>query len=202
MKKIVWFIRHGESLANADKHYKLDNFSNAQVPLSDIGKKQAEALTDYFVLAPDLIIVSPYSRAKQTAGFLIEKFPDVPKLEWPIHEFTFFSTDRRFDTTVAGWKLLVDAYWQRGDPLHLDGKGAESFVDFINRVSDVIEKIKNRKEKFIVLFSHELTICAVKYLLENKPKEVTSKEMKEFREYFLLNRILNAEKVEFVFDSL
>ncbi|MFA5431682.1 MAG: histidine phosphatase family protein [Candidatus Paceibacterota bacterium] len=198
-EKKVWFFRHGQSLANADKNYKANNFSIPLVPLSELGLKQAEEVVTNFNLVPDLIITSSYIRAKQTADHLIKKYPNIPQEEWEnIREFTYLSLDRCFDTTIGERKPFIDEYWERNDPLHFDGDGAESFVDFINRTRNAIEILKNRKEKFIVLFSHEFTISAVRYLLDKNPKEITSKEMREYREYFLANRIPNTGKVEII----
>src|SRR3989344_1027737 len=199
MNKTIRFIRHAQSEANVNKDYRADNFSVPLVQLSELGLKQAEGVVDYFNSTPDLIITSSYIRTKQTAKHLIEKYPNVPQEEWDIHEFTYLSLNRCFNTTFGERKPFVDEYWQRSDPLHQDGEGAESFMDFINRTRNALETLKTRKENFIVLFSHEYTIAAVKYLLEKNPGQITSKEMGEYREYFLSNRVPNASKVEFVF---
>jgi len=199
MKKKVWFFRHAQSLANANKNFKADDFSIPSVSLSPEGLKQAEELIRSFSAAPELVITSPYVRTRQTAEPLIKKYPAVLKAEWPIQEFTYLSLDKCFGTTILERRPLVEEYWQKSDPAHWDGKGAETFIDLINRAQDTIGKIKSRKERFIVLFSHEFFIAAVRYLLEKNPQNISSKEMVEFRQYFLLNRIPNATKVEFSF---
>ena len=89
MGKIIWFIRHAQSEANASKDYRADNFSVPTVCLSELGLKQAEKVIDYFETAPDLIITSSYVRTKQTAKHLINKYPATPQEEWLIHEFTY-----------------------------------------------------------------------------------------------------------------
>ncbi len=195
----IQFIRHAQSLANASQAFKANDFSVPMVSLSPEGFKQAEELINSFSVAPDLIITSPYKRTKQTAAPLIKKYPDVPQEEWEIHEFTYLSNTRCFGTTFLERRPWREEYWERSDPSYLDGDGAESFVDFIGRAKDTIVKLKKRKEKFVVLFSHEYTIAAIKYLLEKQPKEITSKEMGDFKEYFSTNRIPNASKVEFIF---
>jgi len=199
MPKTIWFFRHAQSLANANKNFRADNFSIPSVSLSPEGLKQAEELIKSFSVAPELVITSPYIRTRQTAQPLIKKYPAVLKAEWPIQEFTYLSLDKCFGTTILERRPLVEEYWQKSDPAHWDGKGAETFIDLINRAQDTIEKIKSRKERFIVLFSHEFFIAAVRYILENKPKQIVSKEMREFRQYFLANRVPNATKVEFIF---
>ncbi|MCX6760439.1 MAG: phosphoglycerate mutase family protein [Candidatus Nealsonbacteria bacterium] len=196
----VWFIRHAQSLANASSSFKADDFSVPLVSLSPKGFKQAEELINSFSEAPELIITSSYVRTKQTAEPLIKKYPNVPQLEWPIQEFTYLSKGRCFGTTILERRPWTEEYWQKSNHLHLDGDGAERFVDFISRAKDTIENLKNRKEDFVVLFSHEYFITAVKYLLEKKPNDITSEKMREFRKYFLSNRVPNTSKIKFDFN--
>jgi len=203
MKKTAHFIRHAQSLSNADKNIKSDDFASATVPLSKNGIKQAKEFADDFFLPPDLIITSPYERTKQTAAPLIKKFPGVPVEEWPIQEFTYLSLDRCNGTTILERKPWVDEYWARGDEFYNDGDGAESWMDLLSRASDVIDEIKLRKERFIVLFSHEYFIAMVKYILNtcNDEFDPTPRNIKDFRQYFLSNRVPNASKVEFTFND-
>ena len=197
--KTVWFIRHAESQSNADKSFKSDDFASATVPLSKHGIKQAEELADDFSVEPDLIVVSPYARAKQTAEPLIKKYPNVPVEEWPIQEFTYLSLDRCVGTTILERKPWVDEYWEKGDPFYSDGDGAESWDDFMGRAFGTVEMVKSREEKFIVLFSHEFFIAAVRYILSEEEFEIAPNHIKDFRRCFLSNRIPNASKVEFIF---
>jgi len=43
MKKKIWFIRHAESVANADEDLKLKDFSGSDMPISEKGLKQVLA---------------------------------------------------------------------------------------------------------------------------------------------------------------
>ena len=196
MKKKVWFIRHGQSLVNADENFISDDFSSAKASLSDEGFRQAEKLLEHFSDSPDLFITSSFVRTKETAAPLLKKYPNVAHEEWAIQEFTYIADKRCYNTTLLEKGSLKKEYWNRNNHLHYDGEGAESFIDFINRVQDTLENIKKRKENFIVLFSHNYTIAAVKYILKNKPKEITAELMKDFKEYYEANPIRNAEKIE------
>lgn len=196
LQKKVWFIRHAQSMANADKNFRTNYTSASLVPLSKFGFKQSEDIVKYFKEPPGLIITSPYLRTKQTAQFLIEKYPDVPKEEWQIQEFTYLSSQKCFNTTFNERRVLVDEYWNNADPFYRDDGGAESFTNFFARISQAINKLKLRKEEFIVLFCHEYVILAAKYMLEKKNIKTTDKEMKEFRKYCLLNKIQNTGKIE------
>ena len=199
MKKKIWFIRHGQSLANANENFKSDSFGGSSVSLSKKGQKQAEDLLRHFSDAPDLVITSPYARTKETARPLMSKYRRVRHEEWPIHEFTYLSRNRCQNTTFLEREPWKDEYWKKSNPAHHDGEGAESFVDFMERVRDTIEKIKEREESFIVLFSHNYTIAAIRYILEKNPKKITPEVMRDFKKYFKVNSVPNAEKVEFIF---
>jgi len=195
-KKTIWLIRHAESMANADPNYRANEFSIPSLQLSELGFKQAEKVIEYFKTAPDLIVTSSFLRTKQTAKHVLEKYPNVPHEEWGIHEFTYLSLNRCFNTSFAERKPFIQEYWDRNSPTYFDGEGSETFADFMGRTRKAIELIKNREENFIVLFSHQYTIAAFQYLLENNPKEITEKEMKAYREYFLSNKMNNTGKIE------
>lgn len=55
--------RHGESAANAGKATD----DPASIPLTDIGLRQADAIAREFPQMPDLLVSSPFLRARQTA---------------------------------------------------------------------------------------------------------------------------------------
>jgi len=196
MKKKIWLIRHGQSVVNADANLKTNDFSAWAASLTEKGHKQAEKLLEHFSDAPDLIITSPFVRTKETAKPLMTKHPHVAHEEWPIHEFTYLSDKRCFDTNFLEREPWKKEYWLKSSPSHNDGKGAESFIDFMNRVKDAIKRIKKRKENFIVLFSHMYTIAAIQYILEKNPKKITPEVMRDFKNYYKANPIPNAEKIE------
>jgi len=65
------FLRHGESTGNAENRHQ----GQADFPLTDLGKEQAERLAKYWKMnniSFDKIISSPLSRAEQTARILNE----------------------------------------------------------------------------------------------------------------------------------
>lgn len=86
----VYLIRHAESVSNAGER----TASHGGAELSSEGRRQAEALTARIGFRPDLIVVSPFVRTRQTAEPLRQKYPDVPVEEWPVQEFSFLDADR------------------------------------------------------------------------------------------------------------
>ncbi len=68
MKKII-FIRHGATPGNLEKRY----VGRTDEGLCEEGKKQARALASKLCITPDIIFVSPYLRARETAEILFPK---------------------------------------------------------------------------------------------------------------------------------
>src|SRR6266568_4822313 len=126
----VWFIRHSESEGNVG----LATSETAMIKLTARGIEQAERIALAFVEAPSLIVTSPYLRAKQTAQPTLLRFPDARHEEWPVHEFTFLSSLRYRNTTVVDRRPWAAAFWERCDPFYVDGEGAESFANLMNRI--------------------------------------------------------------------
>jgi broad specificity phosphatase PhoE len=61
----------------------------------------------------------------------------------------------------------------------------ESFVDFIGRVHETIERLKNSEHQTIPVFTHGQFIRAIMWLFLTGQGEINSMAMKEFY-YFLL----------------
>lgn len=186
----VRFIRHAESEANVGQATE----HPATIKLTPKGIEQAHAIADSFMRAPDLIITSPYKRTHETAQPTLSRFPHVPHEEWPVEEFTYLSPLDTL-TTPLDRKPKVDAFWQRQDPLYVDGEGTESFAGFITRVQNVIKRLREAKELSVVVFSHEQFILAILWLfLKNKLAPGSSlcpDSMKQFKEFLVTFRIPN-----------
>jgi len=71
----IHVLRHGEALHNVDR-----NYSEPDPPLTEIGRKQAEALD--FSFSPDVIVVSPMIRTLETAYYALHGKP-CKILVWP-----------------------------------------------------------------------------------------------------------------------
>ncbi len=173
---IVWIIRHAESEANAG----LPTLHPTTTKITPKGEQQAQQVALTIPPTPNLIITSPYLRTKQTAQPTIDRFPTVPHLEWQVQEFTFLTPSQYQNTTIHQRRPLVDHYWERCDPLYIDGEGAESFSVMIDRVHQMLSKITQLEEEFVVIFSHGRFIRAVLWTLFAKPTEVSSRTMQQF----------------------
>lgn len=185
----LWLIRHAESETNVG----LSTSDPVTVQLTPRGRKQAQQIARSFDEGPDLVITSPYVRSKQTAIPLLQSFPTTRHEEWPVHEFTYLVQSlRKGRSTQIERSGQVNAYWNRCDPFYRDGEGAESFADFMNRVWQVLERLKNAEENSIVIFTHGQFILAVLSCLMG----LILDDMQQFRYFLLANRIPNGAMIK------
>jgi 2,3-bisphosphoglycerate-dependent phosphoglycerate mutase len=188
MAKEIWLIRHGESTSNAGEATK----DASSIPLTDRGWQQARETACKFAIAPDLIVVSPYLRARQTAAPTAELFPDVPIEIWQVQEFTYLSPVRCANTTVEQRRPLVDAYWHTSDPRLVDGPGAESFSQMLDRVQAAARRIETLSASNIAIFTHGHIMQAWRMLADN-PQASDKADMKRYFAAFLDRPIENCE---------
>lgn len=171
--KTFYIIRHGESLAN--KGEKTDRHDT--VPLTDLGKTQALELLERISVVPDLIVISPFSRTFETAKPFIEKFPQVPVETWNVEEFTYLNPKIFNGTTREERQNSVREYWDKEDIHYQDDMSVESYLFFIQRIDQFLQKVSERKEQNIVIFSHGNFIYALKEFLDLKEKDLSVEEI-------------------------
>ena len=174
----VWFIRHSESVANSGARTR----EAPSYPLSALGFRQAEQLAAALHAEPDLIVVSPYVRARQTAGPAIRRFPNVRVEEWTVHEVQYLDPALCVDTTQDERRGLSDGYWLRCDPHHA-APGAESCVVFCTRVGAAIERAAQRTERRIFVFCHGQVMQAIAWLVLSRPAVIDSAAMRRFYDF-------------------
>jgi broad specificity phosphatase PhoE len=163
--KEIWFIRHAESNGNAGRP-TADNKTNS---LSGKGLQQANDLTTYLYFGdePDLIVHSKYKRAIQTMTPFSQSFPSVPVEEWPVHEFTYLCQEKYANTTETDRLPAKNAYWNTCDPEYVDGVGAESFTDLVDRAKLTLDLLRSRDERLTYVYSHGWFIKLVWWMLSN-----------------------------------
>ncbi len=188
----VLLVRHGQSVANAGG-IPADYITN---PLTELGHAQAKAFAEGFDCEPAAFVVSPFLRARQTAEPLLQRFPDVPVEEWPVHEFTFLEPARHNGTNEEQQMPHILAYWERGDPSYVAGAGTESFTLFLDRARDAIQRLAHiTAEGCIVVFSHGLLMQAFRLVLLF-PNASDAELMANFRRFHFAHFIQNVESLE------
>ena len=187
-KKTIRLIRHAESAANAG----LPTTNPGEIPLTEEGRTATErAALEFNGPAPELIVVSPYLRARQTAEPFISRFTGARVEIWPVQEFTYISPDRCVGTTYNDRKPLVEAYWQMAEPGYVDGPQTESFEGFIARVKEALARLRKRSEENILVVCHGIFMQAVEFYQNPSENPADPASMRRFERYMKRNPIPN-----------
>lgn len=184
------FIRHGESMANIGQW----DGGFAEIPLTNLGEKQAEILAGTWDFTPDLIVVSPYLRTQQTAAPTIARFPDVPVETWPIHEFTFWDPAYWGASPDATFEM-IERFWRDADPDYRHDPRTESFRDLLNRTENALAQVAARPElDRVLLFTHGHFMQALRHTLY-WPEWSAREKMANFRAYDDAHRVKNTQTI-------
>ncbi|MBD8591991.1 MULTISPECIES: histidine phosphatase family protein [unclassified Pseudomonas] len=175
--KVVRLVRHAQSAANAG----LATTSPDSIPLTELGHSQAHTLAGSIKSEPDLIIASPFERAIHTALPTAKRFPDTPFEIWAVEEFTYLSPGRLAGTTQADRKPLADGYWQTGDMELIDGPGAGSFIELLQRAKVMLDRLAAAEANQILAFSHGQFIRAVAWFIKHGETGGKPELMRRFR---------------------
>jgi broad specificity phosphatase PhoE len=192
--KRISLIRHAESHANVG----LKTSKPAEIQLTDKGQQQARELAESIYEMPDIVITSPFVRTLQTAKPLLDKFPQVKHEQWPIYEFNYLSLQRCNNTAMEQRIPWATEYWERCNPDYCDGDGAESFSQFIDRTRDTLNKLRQRPENRIIVFSHMLFISALNWGKQRDfSGKVSSADMQDFKWYLFEKTVANCEIISY-----
>ncbi len=179
----VWIVRHGESAGNvalreaeASGLHEIDvSRRDADVPLSELGQRQAEALGKWLgklpaAERPTRIYASPYARASQTSKVLINAaaLADVPfRVDERLREKEFGVLNR---LTRAG---ILATFPEQAELRAILGKlyyrppGGESWCDIILRLRSFWDTLRldDAGERVLVVCHSVITLC-LRYILE------------------------------------
>jgi len=182
----LYIVRHGESAGNVARnaahaaratHIQL-NHRDVDVPLSDLGHRQAVALGHWFArmgphARPDVLLVSPYWRAQQTARHIVDVGGLTPGAAQPaaderLREKEFGVVDR-----LTRWGIERDFPEQAKLRAEL-GKfyhrppGGESWCDVILRLRSALDTISmHHGGRRVLVVGHQVVVLCLRYLLEN-----------------------------------
>jgi broad specificity phosphatase PhoE len=168
---------------------------NAEAPLTELGIAQARAVAARVDRQPNLLIVSPHLRARATAEPISARWPNARREIWSIAELNYLSPERCANTTAQSRKPLADDYWRRCDPAYVDGPGAESFAQFMNRVRTFHDRLEALSEDFVIAVGHGQFFRAL--LVASADGFATTPEaMRRYRAAETADPIANAAIVE------
>ena len=195
--KDIWLIRHAESLANIGEATSTPR----EIPLSENGLRQADDLANSIDDRPDLIIISPYIRAEQTAEPFFELYPDVEVETSLVQEFTYLSVSRCRGTNSAQRRPWSEEYWERADPNYCDGDQSESFAEFIGRCSRFTSQMREREFELAFVFTHGQFIQGLLWNSMRFGREITSESMKAFQKFMTSFSIPNTAIIRVKIDE-
>ena len=98
---IVQWLRHAESEGNAG----LKTSSPETIALTSRGKEDATVFAAAMDQAPNMVVVSSFRRARETAMPILSRFQGAGQVTLPVHEFTYLCPERcratSFDDRLA-----------------------------------------------------------------------------------------------------
>lgn len=187
----VIFIRHGESTGNAGQ--PADDL--ARIELTPTGHAQARRVAAEWSQAPTLIALSPYLRTHLTAQPTRERFAQVPVQVLPMEEFTYLEPSRWRGTTREQRLPHIEAYWQRADPEHQDGPGAESYNTLLQRVQQTLAQLQQLPpDALVYAFSHGQFMQALRVSLLY-PHWTAQQQMAHFWPFNARHPVVNGERM-------
>jgi broad specificity phosphatase PhoE len=129
MPATIYYIRHGESAANAGARTSDEH----SIALTEKGWEQARGVRDQLLGKVSRIVASPYLRARDTAAPLSEaSLLEIHTL--PIEEFLYLDPVQCANTTQNERSEVRQHYWGLLDPDWRHSPHTESFSDLLRRV--------------------------------------------------------------------
>jgi broad specificity phosphatase PhoE len=180
----LWIVRHGESAGNVARDRALDegdvriplDTRDVDIPLSPLGERQADALGRWFGRAlakslPDVILASPYVRARDTARRFRDAGgadPDQPicvderlrEKEFGILDGLTMQGVRLEEPQQAEFRRLLGKFYHRPP-------GGESWCDVILRLRSLMDTIAlHYAGRRVVIFGHQVVVLCLRYIIE------------------------------------
>jgi broad specificity phosphatase PhoE len=181
----LWIVRHGESAGNVARdaahaagaeRIELSH-RDVDIPLSPLGEDQARALGRWFASAvpddrPDVLLVSPYVRARQTLSHFREQggaAGDEPiGTDERLREKEFGILD---GLTTSG---VASVYPDQAEFRRVLGKfyhrppGGESWCDVIFRLRSLMDTITlHYAGRRVMIVAHQVVVLCLRYVIEN-----------------------------------
>ena len=181
----LWLVRHGQSQGNVARDaadeagaHEIDiELRDVDVPLSELGRKQAEAAGRWFAALPcderpEVMLASPYVRAKQTAEIICREGalaggPAHTIIDERLREREFGVLDRltrrgierRFPEQAKLRKALGKFYHRP--------PGGESWADVILRLRSMLNTINlHYCDRRVLVVCHQVVVLCFRYILE------------------------------------
>lgn len=183
--RALWLVRHGQSEGNVARDAAdrdgLERVElpvrDADVPLSDLGRRQAEAFGHWLgeqprERQPTTVLCSPYLRARQTARrILTSAGGDLARLEVDVDERL---RDREMGVlTDLTWNGITALHAEEADRARRLGRyyhrppGGESWADMTLRLRSVLADVAlHLADERVLVVGHDVPIQLVRAIVE------------------------------------
>ena len=186
----LWIVRHGESAGNvardAAQAARLPRIDIAErdvdVPLSRLGHEQAGALGRWFAgmppgERPNVLLVSPYLRARQTAAQVADAGGLSPDATGPISDERLREKEFGILDRLTRYGIEQDEP-QQAELRRIMGKfyhrppGGESWCDVILRLRSALDTISlHHSGRRVLIVGHQVVVLCLRYLLEGMDED-------------------------------
>ncbi|HUR89778.1 MAG TPA: histidine phosphatase family protein [Ramlibacter sp.] len=178
----LWVVRHGQSAGNvardAAEAAGLPTIDIAErdidVPLSELGRVQAHALGLWFGslsqdIRPDVLLCSPYLRARQTAKLIVEAAGiDLRlRIDERLREKEFGIIDRLTGHGIRAKYPELSTQRSHVGKFYFRPPGGESWCDVILRLRSVVEMMtREHGGQRVLVVGHQVIVNCMRYLIE------------------------------------
>lgn len=189
----IYVVRHGQTDYNINGLFQ----GRKDIPLNSVGIKQAEETAQKFKNIPvDIILVSPLTRAKETAKYISNVTGIKPVIEQDLIERNFGDMEGKPNREDCNIKMLLD-YEKNYNICNV-----EPIQSLFERVSDCLDKIIDKyMGKNVVLVTHGGVAQAIDIYFHGFPenKDLQSIALKncEVREYVPNERLIDKIKNQY-----
>jgi probable phosphoglycerate mutase len=179
----LWFVRHGQSEGNVIRddaeHRRAERYDlgwrDADVPLSDLGRRQAEAFGRWLAeqpddVKPDAVLVSPYRRAGETADLLLAA-AGLPGVRRGVDERLRDREMGEWDGLT--WRGIVATFPQDAERAKLVGRffhrppAGESWADICLRLRTLLADVARELDGArLLVVAHDVVIQLARVVLE------------------------------------
>jgi broad specificity phosphatase PhoE len=183
MEQLDWLavVRHGLSTGNVTAEHAESGGAeaidiperDADVPLADLGREQAEAVGRHLAKQrPRLAVVSPYLRARQTAEIALKGLDVETVVDERLRDRELGVLDLLTARGVQARLPDEAARRARLGKFYYRPPGGESWADVLLRLRALLREIReDHPGGRVVLFAHEATVFMVRYLAEGLDEE-------------------------------
>jgi broad specificity phosphatase PhoE len=181
MSELRWLgvVRHAESVGNqaADRAEKSGverlelSVRDPDVPLSDRGREQGEALRAWLKalpVRPDFVLVSPYVRTVQTAQLATDGLGLRLAFDERLRDRDLGVLDLLTTMKVAARFPEEAERRTRLGKFYYRPPGGESWADVALRVRAVLADLRrDHPDGVVLLFTHDVVVQMIRYVLED-----------------------------------